>query len=243
MGEHALGYSTHSHYLIEPKWLEQTFVITNRSDTPEQSILDEVSLDDESLDIQAHLYRKFVSANPSKTSYFQPILDRLQVVPSKFDLQNKSIVVEGKSDYYFLRYCIELNKSEDLSILPALGAGTFDALMSLHVGWNLSCLFLLDGDRAGEKEKGRYVRDYCLDPSSILTLKDINKDFKGVESLIDDSALEIIASSIGVKGKPSKKEISTFFQERIAGNAVIDLGERFLETAKSVLENLVKRIG
>lgn len=31
--EHTLAYSTHSHYLIEPKWLEQTFIVTNRADS------------------------------------------------------------------------------------------------------------------------------------------------------------------------------------------------------------------
>ena len=52
-GEHSLAYTTHSHYMIEPKWLEQTFIVTNRADAPQECpILDAVSLDDESLDIR-----------------------------------------------------------------------------------------------------------------------------------------------------------------------------------------------
>jgi ABC-type Na+ transport system ATPase subunit NatA len=102
--EHVLAYSTHSHYMIEPKWLEQTFIVTNRADAPPSSVLDEISLDDESLDIQVASYRSFVDRHPGQTSYFQPILDRLAVVPSRFDAQKASIVLEGKSDYYVLRY-------------------------------------------------------------------------------------------------------------------------------------------
>ena len=79
--KHVLIYSTHSHYMIEPKWLEQTFIVTNRADSPSESVLDGVSLSDESLDIKATRYRQFVSKYPSQTSYFQPVLDRLQVVP------------------------------------------------------------------------------------------------------------------------------------------------------------------
>ena len=99
-GEHMLAYTTHSHYMIEPKWLEQTFIVTNRADAPPSSVLDEISLDDESLDIKVASYRSFVNDHPNQTSYFQPILDRLEVVPSRFDAQKASIVLEGKSDLY-----------------------------------------------------------------------------------------------------------------------------------------------
>ena len=74
-GEHTLAYSTHSHYMIEPKWLEQTFIVTNRSDAPVNSVLDDISLDDKSLDIKVATYRSFVNQHPTQTSYFQPILD------------------------------------------------------------------------------------------------------------------------------------------------------------------------
>src|SRR5262249_35586616 len=115
--EHMLAYSTHSHYMIEPKWLEQTFIVTNRADAPVSSMLDDISLDDESLDIKVASYRSFVNDHPNQTSYFQPILDRLEVVPSRFDAQRASIVLEGKSDYYILRYAA---KALDIAELPLL---------------------------------------------------------------------------------------------------------------------------
>jgi ABC-type Na+ transport system ATPase subunit NatA len=91
-GEHTLVYTTHSHYMIEPKWLEQTFIVTNGSDAPTISMLDAVSLDDEHLDIKATTYRSFVNSHPNQTSYFQPILDRLDVVPSRFDINRSSVI-------------------------------------------------------------------------------------------------------------------------------------------------------
>jgi hypothetical protein len=30
--------------MIEPKWLEQTFIVTNRADAPLSSVLDDISL-------------------------------------------------------------------------------------------------------------------------------------------------------------------------------------------------------
>jgi ABC-type phosphonate transport system ATPase subunit len=153
---HMLAYSTHSHYMIEPKWLEQTFIVTNRADAPVGSVLDDLSLDDESLDIKVATYRSFVDKHPNQTSYFQPILDRLEVVPSRFDMKRASIILEGKSDYYILRYAANVCNSPDLPLIPALGAGTFGALAGLHVGWNLKFLFVLDGDHQGDIERKRY---------------------------------------------------------------------------------------
>jgi hypothetical protein len=99
--EKVLAYSTHSLYMIEPKWLEQTFIITNRADAPASSMLDEISLDDESLDIQVATYRSFVNSHPGQTSYFQPILDRLEVVPSRFDAKKASVVLEVSQTIMF----------------------------------------------------------------------------------------------------------------------------------------------
>src|SRR5690606_32326746 len=124
------------------KWLEQTFIVTNRADDPPTSVVDAISLDDESLDIKVATYRAFVNEHPSQTSYFQPILDRLDVVPSRFDIQREGVVMEGKSDYYILRYAARMLGRSDLSLLPAIGAGTFGALAALHVGWNLKLLFM-----------------------------------------------------------------------------------------------------
>jgi ABC-type Na+ transport system ATPase subunit NatA len=241
-GEHALAYTTHSHYMIEPRWLEQTFIVTNRADAPADSVLAEASLDDESLDIKVTPYRAFVNAHPSQTSYFQPILDRLEVVPSRFDLQKSSVVVEGKSDYYVLRYAADLLKEKEISLLPGLGAGTFGALVALNLGWGLDSLFVLDGDKQGKTEKDRYIKEYGMPEDRLCLISDFEPKIKIIEDILDDDARKIISTELGVTGKLSKSQISRFFQERLAGQKIIDLGAGFKKQAKSLISGIEKKL-
>jgi ABC-type Na+ transport system ATPase subunit NatA len=242
-GDHMLAYTTHSHYMIEPKWLEQTFIVTNRSDAPGSSVIDAVSLDDESLDIKINTYRSFVNEFPGKTSYFQPVLDRLEVSPSKFDVRRNSIVVEGKSDYYVIRYALALLKEVDLPLLPALGAGTFGALVALHIGWNLEMLFVLDGDDKGTEERARYNKEYGLPISRTALLPELVSGCSEIEDLLDDDAKSIVSGALGLTKAPSKNQIRRFFQERLASGDVIPLGARFEKNAGELITSMKKRLG
>jgi predicted ATP-dependent endonuclease of OLD family len=240
-GDHTLVYSTHSHYMIDPKWLEQTYIVTNRADTPSGSVLADVSLEDESLDVKATSYRSFVNAHPNQTSYFQPILDRLEVVPSHFDLRKSSVVVEGKSDYFILKFASVLHKKTDLAIMPGLGAGTFGSLVSLQVGWGLDLIFLLDGDAQGLAEKERYTKEYGIPASRLFVLPEIISGKSQIEDLIDNEAIAFIRSATGVQDV-TKATIKRFFQERLASNAVRSLSVRFDADSKTLLEGLKTRL-
>lgn len=227
IGEHCLIYSTHSHYMIEPKWLEQTFIVTNQSDGLSSTVIDAVSLDDESLDIRAEKYRSFVNRHPNSTSYFQPILDRLEVVPSRFDLKRSSVVLEGKSDYFVMRYASALLGLEDTFLIPGVGAGTFGALAALSVGWGLDFLFVLDGDAAGKREGARYAREYGIDTARIATLPELCPGVTVIEDLLDNKALAIIQSKLNLAQTPNKSQICRFMQESLAKGDTIELGESF----------------
>ena len=241
-GDHTLAYTTHSHYMIEPKWLEQTFIVTNRADTPKESVLDEISLDDESLDIKVATYRSFVNDHSGQTSYFQPILDRLDVVPSKFDMQKASIVVEGKSDYYILRYASKLHGRLELPLLPGLGAGTFGALASLSVGWALNFIFVLDADSQGRAEQARYVRDFGLPAERVVTLGELHKTIVVVEDLLNKEALVKIQGELELKQLPTKAQILRFFQERLASDQIADLGAHFRDKSGKLLDALSAKL-
>lgn len=241
-GNHTLAYSTHSHYMIEPKWLEQTFIVTNRADAPSGSVIDGLSLSDESLDIRATRYRTFVDEHPNQTNYFQPVLDRLQVVPSRFDIDRSSIIVEGKSDYYVLRYAARLLKIKELPVLPGLGAGTFGALISLHLGWGIGMVVLLDADKKGKQEKDRYLKEFGLEPSVTLTLDDLVPGVSEIEDLLDDAAKEIIGNELGIESGPSKSQVRRFFQECLARDEIPSLGPEFAKRAKLVLDGLQQRL-
>ncbi|WP_162497489.1 AAA family ATPase [Roseovarius dicentrarchi] len=242
IGDHALAYTTHSHYMIEPAWLEQTFIVTNRADAPDDSVIDNVSLDDGSLDINAETYRSFVNRNPNKTSYFQPILDRLQVVPDKFNIDRSSIILEGKSDYYILRYAAKLLEVDDLSFLPGLGAGTLGALVALSTGWNLKYLFVLDSDKAGRRERDKYVRDFALPETSITTLGDYLEHVTVIEDLLDDTARSKIKAELGLDKMPSKAQIKRFFQEKLATNEIDPLGAGFKRNSEKLIQSMKSRL-
>lgn len=237
-GQNMLMYTTHSHYMIDPAWLEQTFIITNRSEAPVKSIVDSAILDDESLDIQAHRYRSFVNSHPNETSYFQPIVDRLDVVPSKFDYNFPSVVVEGKSDYYVLAYAMRCLNLPDLRLLPAVGSGTFDALISLGVGWGIKFLFLLDADAAGRKEADRYAKERGARLQSLTSIDKHLEGAKEIESMVDAEAREIIKLSLGIAVPPSKKQIQRFFQESLARQKFVPLGPGFERSAKTLINGL-----
>jgi AAA15 family ATPase/GTPase len=242
VGEHTLIYTTHSHHMIDPRWLENTFVVTNRSDSPTKSLISEATLDDESLDVKIATYRSFVNLNPGRTSYFQPILDRLDVVPSRFDLQKRSLIVEGKSDYYILSYAAKLLQTTEIPIIPGLGAGTFGALVSLHIGWGLKCLFLFDGDHQGKMERDRYVHDYGLNPSFTATLDQLLPNIIKIEDIIDQDSLKIIQTELSLENLPKKGEILRYFQEKLSLTTVPKLGTEFNKISKTLLERIALKL-
>jgi len=239
--DNMLLYSTHSHYMISPDWLEQTFIVTNAADAPDKSVVETAVIEDESLDVKAQLYRSFANEHPSETSYFQPIIDRLQVQPSRFDVSFPSVVVEGKSDFYILRYAALLLGIEDLRLIPATGSGTFDALVALGATWGTKFLFLLDTDNAGIKERQRYAIDHGARLEAICALGDLLPGLKEIEGLLDDQAMALIADRMSLK-KPSKKVIMRFFQEQLAKREKTSLGNEFEIRARTVLTGLHKRL-
>lgn len=241
-GNHTLAYSTHSHYMIEPKWLEQTFIVTNRADAPGESVIAGLSLSDESLDIQATRYRAFVGQHPNQTNYFQPVLDRLQVVPSRFDIDRASVLVEGKSDYYVLRYAVKLLGRNELHILPCLGAGTFGALIGLHLGWGLGMVALLDGDEKGKQEKEKYQKEFGVPVESILTLDDLASELKVIEDVLDSEAKNTISSELDLSSVPTKTQIRRFFQECLARDDIPPLGKGFEQKVCVILDGLEQRL-
>ena len=72
-------YATHSQHLINPGLLESTFVVRNEALKEEEFD----SYNAKMTDITVERYRSFVSSHPNQTTYFQPILDLLEYVPSE----------------------------------------------------------------------------------------------------------------------------------------------------------------
>ncbi len=183
---HRLVYSTHSHYMVDPKWLEQAYIIFDRSTSTDGKIIDASVHEDSTIDIQVVPYRKFVHENPTQTSYFQPILDTLEVQPSKFDLNTGGLIVEGKADFYFIKFSEMCCGIELGPVFPAQGSGTMGALVSLHKGWGLPVRVLLDSDIGGKNGQKNLQRTFALEEHEITSLTNIVPEVSVICDIFSD---------------------------------------------------------
>nr|WP_068890374.1 AAA family ATPase [Pedobacter panaciterrae] len=172
-------YTTHSHHLINPKWLESTFVVKNEGvklEKPEFYTIDKTN-------ISIEAYRSFVTNHPHNTAYFQPILDVLDYAPSNLENVPNCIFLEGKNDYYTLMYFkdIVLELDFTLNLSPSSSSGNMDTLISLYLGWGKEFLVLLDSDKEGRKQHTRYEEAFGISVEGrIFTLESIDSEWKSI---------------------------------------------------------------
>ncbi len=174
-------YTTHSQYLINPDWLESTFVVRNEgleygSETSDYSA--------QKTNITVTPYRRFVATHPDKTSYFKPVLDVLEYVPCKLEAIDDIVMVEGKNDYYVIRYvqqlCIPPN--DYFPVLPGMGSGGLDIPIKLYTAWGKRFVILLDSDGEGRKQKQRYLSLFgTIVRDRIISIEDVDSSWKGCE--------------------------------------------------------------
>lgn len=235
----ALIYSTHSPYMINPYWLDTTYIVEN---TAVGADLDEIAsmATSEDTEISTVTYHDFVERFPARMSHFQPILDRLEVKPNLLDISKKSVLVEGKSDYVILSELAKAGKLKTIDLIPAHGASTMAPLIALLKGWGWPFAVLLDGDKAGKDAKDVYVEEYNL-ADNVFTLKEVDSSLKGVESLVDPSDAKLIT---GTEKQPTKKQLYSFFSNgAAAGNLDLSKFKSPKSAAlKAVLAAIAKRL-
>lgn len=229
---HRLFYSTHSHYMVEPRWLEQAYIVFDSFSSPEESIIDTSTQSDATVDIKVVPYRQFVQERPSQTSYFQPILDTLEVVPSHFDYAVGGLIVEGKSDYYYIRLAEFVSGKKVGPIFPAHGSGTMGALVSLHRGWGLPVRIVFDSDRGGKDGQKNLKRELALDDSEFKELTQISSDLRTIESLLSDEDQSRLTEGAT---ENRKKTLLRRVQEIVASNQAPELSA----TSKRRMINLI----
>lgn len=214
-GKNDIIYSTHSHHLINPLWLETTFITTNGEPTNDGAVDTDFGVED--IDIQAQLYKTFVGLYAEKGHYFQPILDRLQVSPSLLEATREGIFTEGKSDYYILNwYKKYFGMNVVLDFIPIGGVTNAKALMSLYLGLTLRFVFLMDSDREGNKAKQKYLKELPIQENRIIQIGDVLEGKKVIEDLLSEKIKEDIAQKYGVQ-KATKKHILRAFSEALYG--------------------------
>jgi len=238
-------YSTHSHYMVNPEWLDQAFVVANTAidyENPGEDSLNE----DKSTDVTVERYRAFVGQNPTKTTYFQPVLDKLEVVPSRLDLLKSSVLVEGKGDFFILEYGrrILLKSKSDFAIVPTRGAGDMDDLIGIFYGWGVNFVICLDADKAGLDARERYKTDWAMSSERVFTLESVDASLKGgrIEDLLNSEDRNLIAEVMGLAVEPTKSQVQLFFSEALARKEPYKLSEMFIGRVKKFDELVSKKL-
>jgi ABC-type cobalamin/Fe3+-siderophores transport system ATPase subunit/5S rRNA maturation endonuclease (ribonuclease M5) len=194
MGNSAtIVYTTHSHHLINPAWFSNTFVVVNEGSDPTKVTSDVTA---QKTDIRIQRLNDFASQSPKRSYYFQPVLDVLDYRPSQLELIPSVVMVEGKTDYYILRYFCEIfnfeNESDSLNFLPGTGASKFGHVIQLYMAWGRNFIILLDSDMEGSRAAKRYREDFgvFLD-GRLIDLKEATSSPQtiAIESLFEDEDL------------------------------------------------------
>ena len=230
-------YTTHSHYLIDPSNLENTFVVMNR--TLESA---NISTDSpKSTDIKVERYRKFMSSKSPISYYAQPILEVLDYRPSNLEFVPKSVFVEGKNDYYTLSYFNEVifGSLVDFKFVPGIGASHLDTLISLYIGWGRNFIVLLDADAEGHKQKNRYLGNFGeIVSQRIFTLGDIDQawDGKNMEDIINNNEKLLFQKTSLPQSEVFEKGLfNKTIQECLINQRNFDWGEDTKENFKKIL--------
>jgi predicted ATP-dependent endonuclease of OLD family len=210
-------YSTHSHYMVDPLWLERAYIVENK--TTDYDSLDDVdSFAIRKTDIRAVRYRRFVGSNPARVTYYQPVLDALDVAFSPLERSSHAIIVEGKNDLYPIMYFGKRRGGlGGVGVFPSNGAGSAGCLVSLFRGWGADFRIILDDDQAGKQAKKKYLQEFLLREIEVATLADITPTFAGLETedLYRDDVRTAVRARYGVE-IPSKRQYSLFFQELLS---------------------------
>lgn len=240
-------YSTHSHYMINPAWLEQAFIVANSAIEKAEAQDETGFLAENPTRVTLEKYRKFVGDRPDKITYYQTVLDKLQYAPSLVDFSKKSIVVEGKGDYIILSYvAFVLGLSDnDIHFVPTRGASGMDEIIGLLMGWAVPFCVCLDADRAGETAKTRYRSDWGLPPEAVFTYADISSSLFGarLEDLLDTTDLQQIATHFGFSGVPAKGLIRDYYSEMLASKSTVPVSSKLKSNVLKIFEKAAEAFG
>ncbi len=240
-----LIYTTHSHHLINPEWLEGAYIVKNKAVDYDEESLD---FDAQKTDITATPYHQFATEHPDQHTYFQPILDTLDYQPSNLELVPEIVVVEGKNDFYTYKYVHDYllsaadRKKFDLCFYPGNGAGGNGMVLRLYTAWGKKFAVLMDGDDAGIEAKAKYIDEIGISlQEKCLPLCDISSRWKdkSIEDLFSAAERMKITKSIFPKITTySKAYFNEAIQNLIATKTPLAVSEQTLDRFKKIFEKV-----
>lgn len=243
-GNNQIIYSTHSHHMINPRWLSSAYIVENASIDLESD--NSFAMSTSPTRILATKYRDFAAQNPSRVEYFQPVLEKLEYVAPEVVGRSPFILIEGITDFYALRYTkdISCESDDDFSLMPGTGSGSSGPLISYLIGRGEKFVVLLDDDASGRKEAIRYKDNWYLSSQVVFTVGELVPALQGrkLESLIDAESYEIAQKHLRLTSKPSKKQIGNYFAECCALKSTDAISNATLQTLRSVLVASKERV-
>lgn len=233
----SIVYTTHSHHMINPNWLEGAFVVKNEG-------LDYDSEDEnynaKKTFISLYKYRTFAANHPDQTTYFQPVLDVLNYSPSKLENVPNVVMVEGKNDFYTLKYFQQILHHKNIHLMPGGGAGSLDDVIRLYTAWGRNFIVLLDSDEAGITQKERYKNLFGgIVENRIFTLEDIESAWKkkGLEFLVEENDRSLIQNTLYPDAKQfNKTHFNRAIQELFLTKRKISLMQLTQERFEVILD-------
>ncbi len=216
-------YSTHSHHMVNPKWLSGAYIVENTALDYDTS--DSFGLSTKPTNVKATKYREFVSKFPSRSSYFQPVIEKLEYVSPELLGAPPFVVVEGISDYYALKLAEKVSKLKlPFRLMPGVGSGASGPLISQMLGRGERFVILLDDDKAGRREAVRYQTEWFLGTDVVFTLETIDKDFSGarLETLLGESTIALVKAHLQIAEAPNKRQIGWYLAEACANEFRVD---------------------
>lgn len=231
-------YSTHSHYLINPKHLSGTYIIKN----------DAINYDNEQVfsnnvtKISATPYKQFVSNHPGENDqdHYQPILEAIHYTPGLLEPNGKIVLLEGKNDYYTFKLASQLlDLGRDLNFYPGASVSKYEDMLRLFVATNRKFLALFDGDRQGKSEQKKYIKGISEElVRRIHTLDQITEGFNNfcTEDLFSiEDRLMIVRMHFGNGAEYDKSKFNTSLQDIYINNKDITLSEETLDNLTSCI--------
>jgi hypothetical protein len=239
-------YATHSHHMINPRWLAGTFVVKNQA--KEYSDLD-VKYNSFMTDVSADHYFRFVASYPQDTDYFRPILDALDYQPSKLELVPNLVIVEGKNDYYSLRYLQEIiirRQENAIHFYPSTGKDKTDYIAALYLAWGRPFIVALDDDKGGHETKRRLTRDFGpIMEAKIFLLGDIHARWKGFsheDLFTKKDQINIIQTIYPASKEYDKSKFNLGIQDCLINSRRLDLYKTTLNNFDRLLSFLDRKL-
>lgn len=239
-------YSTHSHHLINPKWLGGAYIVINDS-ISEATLKGDMTFK-ESSKINALKYFNYVGLGKGKTnfSYFQPILDALDYSPSAVEPISKLIITEGKSDWFAFNYMNEvILKRERLCFYPGAGKDTLYEIIRLYLAWGSKFVVILDGDSPSTTAKKAYLKEFSpfLD-HKIYTLQDAISIKGSLEDLFSEEDIKKVVLShfnkeVYEDSKKNAKKLKELFNSSLN---ILAFNKTHIELSEPTKDNFNKLI-